>query len=402
MIFNMSNFKVFMRILSLISVGMMGCQQQQLPIVPDTEAHIEDSFLDIDAQFDAVSKALALIMEDSEFRILIKTKAMLQFDGDYDVLISHILDHRFTDGQLLQAKLFSSFSAAHNLSPAEATKSLERILENNPLLTLSIPVNIEKWDAEHEFIPVIIRPYTDKGMTHVRGYKQNWEEILLPIDIEPDFPVLAVGENERCDENGVVKPGLLPVKKDNSTSSLTFNEGQQVELWQVNVPNLSAVEPWLWGKPEFFCSVRGGTVVASGSSATGQGYILEEFHFTGDRNQFDPQDWYVMNKRIVSNWNDNNPGLNISFSFMEEDQGLKAKFTLKLFEIEVNPSASVSWWPSWLTLTVGPTLTIEELGANTTGMGTATASRDDVCWTDYYTGGSKNGPTTMRFYLNCP
>lgn len=380
----------------------MGCQQEQLPVAPDMAVQAGESFQDKDAQFDAVAKALVPLMEDAEFRMLIKKKAMLQFDGDYDVLVSQVLDHSFSDGQSLRNKLSTSFSEVHNLSSLEGTKSLDRMLESNPLLTLSIPVNIEKWDSEDEFIPVMVRPYTlrEEEITYVKGYNQMLEEITLSTNSEPDFPVLAVGENERIDENGVVKPGLLPVKKDNSTPS--FTEGQEVQLWQVNCPDLNSVETWINGKPEFFCSVRGGMPIASGSSATGVGYIMEEFHFTGNRDQFDPADWYVMNKRIVSQWNDDFPGTEISFSFMEEDNGIPGKFTLKPFEIKINPSESVSWWPSWLTLTVGPTLTIEDLGKNTTGMGSAVASRPNDCWTDYYTGGTKTEPKSMRFYLNCP
>ncbi|MCI4669879.1 MAG: hypothetical protein MRZ79_17215 [Bacteroidia bacterium] len=401
------NFRIVAVIAILVSI-FYGCQTTlEQDLAPAKTTNQIDGNLPnlegIEIQFEQVTRAIVPIMENAEFRVLVKDIASIQFDGDYDVLMSQIIKHQFSDGQTLRQKLDASFAEVHNLSAKEAATEVSNILKENPLLTLSVPVNIEKWNAEEEFIPVVTRPLDGGekgGVTHLKGYKQGMEEILLPIEAAPDFPVLAIGENERVYANGEVKDGMLNLPGEaSSPKARSFSAGQRVELWQVNCPDLGSVESWIAGKPEFFCSVRGGTVVTSSVS---EGYIMEEFHFTGKRNQFDPGDWFVLDKYIINRWDNDDPGKNLSLTFMEEDGGVPAKFKLKLFEIEVDPSSSVSWWPSWLKFNVGPELTIEELGKNTTGMGTATCRRDDTCWTDYYTGSTKNAPKSMRFYLNCP
>lgn len=52
-----------------------------------------------------LAQATSHLVEDPEFRIWLKAEALKQFDGDYDVLWQHHLDHQFPDGQTLRAKL---------------------------------------------------------------------------------------------------------------------------------------------------------------------------------------------------------------------------------------------------------------------------------------------------------
>ncbi|MBA3899245.1 MAG: hypothetical protein H0X62_03395 [Bacteroidetes bacterium] len=54
------------------------------------------------ADCDRVSKALSLAMGDLNIRKLIKDEALLEFDGDYDVLYSSIANNILPDGKIFK------------------------------------------------------------------------------------------------------------------------------------------------------------------------------------------------------------------------------------------------------------------------------------------------------------
>ena len=58
-----------------------------------------------------IAQATAILAEDPEFRVWLKDEAMKQFDGDYDVLWQHHLNHQFPDGQSLRAKMVEALAA---------------------------------------------------------------------------------------------------------------------------------------------------------------------------------------------------------------------------------------------------------------------------------------------------
>jgi hypothetical protein len=53
---------------------------------------------------------LAKTLKDKEVRTFIKSEALKQFDGDYDVLYKNVAEYSFTDGKKFKDKLAQSGS----------------------------------------------------------------------------------------------------------------------------------------------------------------------------------------------------------------------------------------------------------------------------------------------------
>lgn len=373
-----------------------GCNQEEFGEIAESEANVPlpPSTL-VNDHLDNAANVMSLMTRDVEVRTFIKAEAMLQFDGDYDVLFSRVKDHKFSDGQTFQSKFATAYAELNELTNAEGLEQVKALSAALPLLNISVPVNIDSWDAEADAIPVTFAPESeDEGnFTHLKAYNEDGSTQFIGISSDPDFPVMVVGLNERCHENGQVKKDFIP-KANKEPRTKSFSSTQNIELWQVNVPNLSKWETWAYGKPEFKMTVGGGQ--ASGSSSGSQ-YLLKSWFLPGKRSDYNnPGSWHVINDEIWPNWQDDIPGRYINVNVGEEDGGLPVDVEIKLFKIKVKKS----WWPSWLDLNLG-TIKLSQIGKNHKDLGSTGIDRAAfACWTDFYLGSSSD--KTFRFYLNCP
>jgi hypothetical protein len=340
---------------------------------------------------------VSLLIHDSEVREFLKEEALKQFDGDYNVLYQHVKDHKFSDGESFEDKFAKRYAVFNELSAEEALSEIQQIASTLPLLNIAIPVNIEDWNPETEIIPVTIspNPAQDENFSHVNAYMKDGETKLISVKEDPDYPVMVVGLNERCNEDGTVNERFLSsTSSQSSPLESTFVEGQAIELRMVNVPDLSEWESWLYGKPEFIVTFAGGLATGTGS---GSSYLLKQWMLPGSRSDYnDPSSWFVMNEPVWPSWNNDVPGTIITVNIGEEDGGLPVDVELELFQIKVKKPA----WLSFLTFGLG-TVKLGNIGANHKDLGTQAIERGSfLCWTDFYTGpvSDKN----FRFYLNCP
>lgn len=188
------------------------------------------------------SKAISLaVRKNAPLRGLLKSKAELQLDGDYDVLMKLIANTKVSveDQEVATRAGSSELSVAELLDqyyPSNVTKSssttiLEELQNEFPLLQVSVPVHSEDWDPE-TFTPVvgfIPSDFSDSTASVIPGYDPEDNFVWIDAVNEPDEPVIIVGLSERYDENGEVinnqddlpiiyplpenmsyKPGLLP------------------------------------------------------------------------------------------------------------------------------------------------------------------------------------------------
>ena len=144
-------------------------------------------------------------------RVFIKNEASKKFDGDYDILFRNV-QNLSVGGEAFKNHLVDKSK--------NSTLSLENIAiisEGMPLLNISVPVNIDKWDAE-TFTPLVaIVPddYDDKTATKIKAYDADGKIHWLDANTAPNFPVVVVGENERTE----IKNGEVVLKYKLGTTS---------------------------------------------------------------------------------------------------------------------------------------------------------------------------------------
>ncbi len=192
-------------ILTTLFILSFSCQKAE---PPQPETKFNAATYDENAQnlAQAVSRTLAA---SGDFRRIIRHEAMKQVDGDYDVLLGHIVDKRMSEYNPVLKKSVSDTRIGDllesNLKPGrtimlKSTSSvIDDMLKANPDLQVSIPVHCEDWDPE-TFTPnvaVVGSDYRDGKTKTVKAYTPDGTVIDISAIEEPTEPVVVVSLNER-------------------------------------------------------------------------------------------------------------------------------------------------------------------------------------------------------------
>lgn len=164
--------------------------------------------------YDQTVKNLAVAVSEAmissiEFRNLIKSDALKQFDGDYDVLLSNMVaiqipsdengvtrSYDFTVGDLL-----SKFYPDKELTRSSGVSIFELIQNQYPAMQISIPIHAEEWNTE-SYIPVVCylpSDFEDLKTKYVMGVDANGNSIEVDAINHPSMPVVVVSLSERFD-----------------------------------------------------------------------------------------------------------------------------------------------------------------------------------------------------------
>jgi len=185
--------------------------------------------------------AVAKSLKHPEICKIIKPKAGEKFDGDYDVLWGQIKNTRIS-GQEMREMVNSRFS--------DKTRQIltMEMIEEVPLLQVSLPVNFDNWDGESSIL-VAYTPLTTDDMewTEIYAYNADLKEYILDAQTEPDFPVIVVGINERVDP----KTKNMIYEDINSVLGKVSTTHTDVVLDYVYL--VDDGEPWTSGSPEIYC-----------------------------------------------------------------------------------------------------------------------------------------------------
>lgn len=245
---------------------------------------------------------------------------MEQFDGDYDILLSTLLEV-----DLFREDLVHAFALQNGITKNESQNHFESLIEEYPLLNISVPIHCEEWDVKNFIPPVIPIPVDldEKKNMIFKGFYSNNKTQAFSSFVIPEIPVIAIGINERGGE---------PIDQRHETSLTNLRartDGAQLKLWQINIPDLNAIEVWINGKPEFrfrVFSSQGNSVYDSGTPAG---------IFKPNRSEVDdPGSWYVMNVSILASWTFANQGNTLAMHWIEVDGGttdveITESFTIK-------------------------------------------------------------------------
>ena len=164
-----------------------------------------------------MAKALARTLGDAAtYRQLLKAEALKQFDGDYDVLYRAFAAQQPGFGQRMDELVAGSKSG-------QPLTGMTDVLAHVPNLNISVPVNIDKWDAG-SFSPLVVfipADYDEKNYPKpLQAYDKDGQVHLLDTKKAPDYPVVAVGPSERVKGTDLTSEYYGPGKG-------TYGEGKQ-------------------------------------------------------------------------------------------------------------------------------------------------------------------------------
>ena len=251
-----------------------------------------------------------LTANNAEFRALLKQKALLKFDGDYDILYSKLKMVTLSNGKTVEQLLTALNSNVPTLAAGI------------PKLNVSVPVECDNWTTASFSPNVAIQPFglREDSLVNIRTYKGNGTLQLMDAQTEPIVPVIALGVCERVDEN----EQLLPQYVVNPDGGRVSGSNEIVE--KINCPNLRAIESWASGAPELWLTVTGfisNSHLNAPPSSFATVELSHQFFKPGKRKDIDNRDWYC--NRSLYYWY-TNPATSTSvyadatnFRWLEED-----------------------------------------------------------------------------------
>ena len=252
------------------------------------------------------------------------------FDGDYDILYKDFRKFSFSDGKDFHQKIAARMGSESTNGRTNATAQLDGIANDIPKLQISVPVNAESWNAEKEPAWVLYVPENfQEGVTKkLKVFDPKGEIHWIDADVEPSFPVIVVGTNERVDENGNLKSAY---SKDNDGIN-GRTAGYREYMYKINCTDLKALESWVLGAPELEYYVAG---TRNGSAVE---IVNGSYYKPGKRKDIDNR-WVTLD-RFIFTWNRPDYGEYISVKWIEIDDvgpltGLKVKVKSKVLGQEV-------------------------------------------------------------------
>ena len=251
------------------------------------------------------AKLLAASINGKDVRKFLKDEANKKFDGDFDILVSKVIDTKI-GGVSFKDKVAKSSS--HGVSKGN------EIFNNaikNPKLNISVPVLVENWNDTKQQLLVGIAVGTIEGETeHIKAFDSKGRIYLIDANVEPDVPVIMVSNNERLDSNGIA------IEKSSRVSGCTE------KITYVKCPNLIKIESWFHGAPE----LRFDCVVYLNSSNTAS-QAAKKFIYPSSRDQ--ASEGFFISQPLFSWYFDDSHGPNYYIQCSEiDDSGVSYKITV--------------------------------------------------------------------------
>ena len=219
-----------------------------------TDVQVETrSFSNQDTDYRNLARVVSKAVSDNQdFRCLLKSKALEQFDGDYDILVRQIKDKSIqTQSGVQTVKLFltniynslgivqsregrpySTIGTSYDVV-SSTNNIIEYICDIYPLVQISIPKNIDIWDCDNYITTCVFIPsdYNEGVTKWFEGFNNNNP---IPVDAvnAPTNPVLVVSDNERVRTSKALKIADVDIILSGNTSATGISL-----IWDVDNPN---------------------------------------------------------------------------------------------------------------------------------------------------------------------
>ncbi len=168
------------------------------------------SFTKKDKDYQDLAKVISVaINKNDDFRKLVKKEALKKFDGDYDILIKNFKNQKVASNSKSSTKisigsLLSNYAKDLDIikeNKSSAQDYIDQLSQIYPNLQISVPVHADEWRDDYTpkvtFIPEMLN---ERQSINIPAY-QNQQLTSVNSTIEPDEPVIVIGDNERIHPN---------------------------------------------------------------------------------------------------------------------------------------------------------------------------------------------------------
>ena len=212
------------------------------------------------------ARLLAVSLNDKNLRKFIKDEANQKYDGDFDILVSRVLEKKVS-GERFDERIQRS-----HLNGIDKGKETFNKAAKNPKLNISVPVLIERWnDLSQKLLVAVAIGANEKETAYLKAYDGEGNSYLIDAKKEPDAPVIVVGNNERM--------GYTIGRAVNSKAKNLRTSGNLEKITFIQCLDLNDIEAWHKGGPEiqFDCVVYNNDFSAAYAAASGkQSHVSRE------------------------------------------------------------------------------------------------------------------------------
>ena len=285
-----------------LSISMLlfsGCQEDE-PVSKAEIQESDDSSIsgyaadNVTQDLDDFAFILSKSLDDKDVTNAIKEEALKMFDGDYDVLYKDLRSKELSNGVNFNQRIADLSSGSRLESARKQGRSVEQVADSiaalYPNLQVSVPVQIENWNAD-EYPPLVaICPNVpEKEMKMIKAYDSRGKVHWLKADTDPTVPIIVVGLSERTDQNGNLLKNFE--KQLTATNGRVRTNGFGEKLFQVYCYNIKKYEGWVHGAPELRLVISTGKVPN----------IVDETYHVKSRYDIDDS-WWTADPRLLFNW----------------------------------------------------------------------------------------------------
>lgn len=207
----------------------------------------------------AVAEKFAILvaksLSESDFREFLKDEANKMYDGDYDILVSNVITKK------LGSEDFRTKISKQSISKSVSSNEIFLLATQNERLNISVPLHIEKWNTSKQLPLVAVSIGSNETTTtYLKAFDATGRTYLIDAKIEPDVPVIVIGDNER-----------MNYKKNDTTEKKLRTSGNPERITFIKCPDLNSIEAWHRGGPEiqFDCVVYNNDFSAAFQAASG-------------------------------------------------------------------------------------------------------------------------------------
>lgn len=295
-----------------------------------------------DASLKELAIAVAGILENNDDRALFHKKVLQRFDGDTDILWTDLEDDQelFTKkkkkwSDLVIEKKATKFKTSNDVK--KAINQIEKVIGGKLHLYWA---SAEKWNGTTApivcFIETGKNPYKDQEVT---AYDAKGNAIVVNEKISKERPVIVLIRNERTDEFGKVKKGMLasetPKISGQKNDAITQLPYGWVKFRLIAPHFQDDCEFWFNGDPEFYAMVMVNSSLTSFNNVSrGAEWSMWNNGFPGiasgecgSNNDGNIYIWRMSDYNITYDWNPQaHPRLEVVW--MEHDPFIEGRTTV--------------------------------------------------------------------------
>ena len=179
-------------------------------VTPSINSQINTSsdYLDLQIKAKEIAKILALdLNSNEEHRKEVFTRIANKFDGDYNILVSHLSDETIKE---IEQKIKTTAYKKQGINILSSENYIKQIVREEPKLQLMMPFAKNWSDEKIEQLGGLVVAYypfgvDDKKVKEIIGYDRNGNEIKITKQSAPTIPYIILTINERTDEEGYLK-----------------------------------------------------------------------------------------------------------------------------------------------------------------------------------------------------